>query len=199
VASVALERHGSRGSQAIVVRDRRTGARRAIYRVRESYRRIPAGEPGPIVLLRWSGDGNWIFFAIVPQGSNSIAADGLMIQVVSAHGGPPHRLATALAYRDYLAWCGGRLVLTAGANRLATTNKRLLVASPPNWKARPLVRSTQRAWGSVACAPDGRSVVVQSQPESTDYNFSHTRWALWRISLDGSQRKLTSPPARNAE
>jgi hypothetical protein len=34
---------------------------------------------------------------------------------------------------------------------------------------------------------------VQSQPASTDANFFHTRWSLWRVGLDGTKRRLTSP------
>jgi dipeptidyl aminopeptidase/acylaminoacyl peptidase len=199
VASVAVARKGARGTQTIVVHDRRTGATRAVYRVRESYDRIPAGAPGPIVLYRWSGDGRWIFFAIDPQGSNSIAADGLLLQVVSASGGRPRQITWTLAYPDYLAWCSGRLVFTGGGDRLATTSKRLLVASPPMWRPRPLVNTPGRAWGSLACARDGRSVVVQSQRQSKDYSFLHTHWALWRVGLDGSTVQLTFPPASDAD
>ena len=51
----------------------------------------------------------------------------------------------------------------------------------------------------MACAPDGRSVVVQSQPASNDASFFTTRWQLWRVGLDGSRRQLTSPPAHYAD
>ena len=199
VAAAVAKRQGDEGTNAIVVRNRSTGARRTVYLVHESYRRTPAGAPGPIVLSRWSGDGRWLFFAIDPQGSNSIAADGLLLQVVSTSGGPPHRLGMTLGYADYMTWCSGRLVFTGGGNRLATTNKQLLIASPPAWRARPLIRTPKRAWGSAACAPDGRSVVTQSQPTSEDYNFSATRWELWRIGMNGSQRRLTSPPPLSAD
>src|SRR5262249_36418663 len=80
-----------------------------------------------------------------------------------------------------------------------TNTKRLLVASPPDWRARPLVDAPGRAWGSVACAADGRSVVVQSQRQSTDADFFATRWALSRVGLDGRQTRLTSPPAGYAD
>jgi hypothetical protein len=93
VATVVAKRHGDRGTNAIVVRNRDTGTTRTVYLVHESYGKIPAGSPGPILLNRWSGDGRWLFFTIDPQGSNSIAADGLMLQVVSARGGRPHRVA----------------------------------------------------------------------------------------------------------
>jgi hypothetical protein len=199
VATIVAKRQGDEGTNAIVVRNRSTGARRTVYLVHESYRRIPAGSPGPIVLFRWSGDGRWLFFAIVPQGSNSIAADGLFLQVVSTKGGRPHRIGMNLAYSDYMTWCSGRLVFTGGGNRLATTNKRLLVASPPAWRARPLIKTPKRAWGSVVCAPDGHSLVAQSQRSREDYDFFETQWELWRVGLNGLQRRLTSPPPRSAD
>jgi len=199
VATVVGKRHGDRGTNAIVVRNRSTGATRTIYVVPESYRSIPAGSPGPIMLFRWSGDGRWLFFAIVPQGSASLAADGLRLQVISTQGGRPHRIGMTLGYSDYLSWCSGRLVFTGGGNRLATTNKRLLVASPPAWQARPLIETPKRAWGSLACAPGGRSLVAQSQPTSEDYTFSATKWELWRVGMNGSKRRLTSPPVYSAD
>jgi hypothetical protein len=198
-ATVVAKRHGNQGTNAIVVRSRRTGATRTIYRVLESYRSIPAGAPGPIMLFRWSGDGRWLFFAIDPQGSASLAADGLPLQVISTKGGRPHRLGMTLAYSDYLTWCSGRLVFTGGGDRLATTNKRLLVASTPAWRARPLLETPKRAWGSLACAPNSRSLVAQSQPRSEDYNFSATKWELWRVGMNGSRRRLTSPPPHSAD
>jgi hypothetical protein len=104
-----------------------------------------------------------------------------------------------LLYPDYLAWCSGRLVFTAGKDRVATHNKRLLVAAPPTWHPRTLVVAPRRAWGSVVCSPDNRSVVVQSQPQSTNASFFATRWALWGVGLDGVQRRLTSPSAGYAD
>ena len=199
VATVIARRHGDRGTNAIVVRNRKTGTTRPIYRVPESYRSIPAGGPGPILLSRWSGDGRWLFFAIDPQGSASIAADGLLLQVISRDGGRPHRIGPTLAYSDYMTWCSGRLVFTGGGNRLATTNKRLLVASPPTWRPRPLIKTPKRAWGSLTCAPDGRSLVAQSQPTREDYSFFATKWELWRVGMNGSQRRLTSPPPGSAD
>jgi dipeptidyl aminopeptidase/acylaminoacyl peptidase len=154
----------------------------------------PGETPGPIVLLRWSGDDRWIFFSVDPGGSGSIAADGLTLRVVPAKGGPVRPLARMLLYRDYTAWCGGRLVFSAGTDRVATHNKRLLAAAAPSWRPRPLVVAPRRAWGSLTCAHDGRSVVVQSQRESNNPSFFATRWSLWRVGLDGSRTRLTSPP-----
>ena len=127
------------------------------------------------------------------------AADGLILRVVRVTGGRMREIAWSLGSADYMAWCGGKLVLTAGNDRVAVQHKRLLVAAPPDWRARPLARAPGRAWGSMACAPDGRSVVVQSQPASNDASFFATRWQLWRVGLDGWRRQLTSPPAHYAD
>jgi hypothetical protein len=90
-------------------------------------------------------------------------------------------------------------VVVAGGDRIAAHNKRLVVTGPPAWRSRPLLRAPGRAFGSLACAPDGRSVVVQSQPDSDDGNFFHTHWALWRVGLDGRAARLTSPPSGYAD
>ena len=183
----------------IWVRDMRTGRSRPVYSAKVWGNTCCLTSPGPIELLRWSGDDRWIFFAIDPGGSGSIAADGLILRVVPASGGPAHRVATMLVNDNYLAWCGGRLVFTSGNDRIAVHHKQLEIAAPPDWRPRPLVLAPGRAWGAIACAPDQRSVVVQSQPQSENANFFATRWQLWRIGLDGSQSRLTSPPAHHAD
>jgi hypothetical protein len=198
-ARIVFRRNGRRGSQTIVVRNRRTGLDRPVLTVRESYMRAPAGMPGPLGLVGWSPDSRRLLFYLDPQGSASLAADGLTVQTVSSRGGPVRTVARMLVHSDYLTWCGRRLVLTAGGDRIATTNKRLAVATAPDWRARTLVHARGRAWGAVTCAPDGRSVVVQSQPDRNDGYFFHTHWALWRVGLDGSLTRLTSPPKGYAD
>ena len=193
-ASVRSSGTGRRAKQTIWVTELGTHRSHPVFSETQSYKRIGPGEtPGPIMLLGWSADARWIFFMIDPGGSASIAADGLTLRVVSASGGHPSKVARMLPYPDYLAWCGGRLVFTGGGDRVATHGKRLLVASPPRWRPRPLVDAPERAWGSLACAPDGRSLVAQSQRASNDPGFFAPRWALWRVGLDGSVRRLTSP------
>jgi dipeptidyl aminopeptidase/acylaminoacyl peptidase len=174
----------------VVTKDGRT---RELYRVSRHYH-VVSDDKGPIELLRWSGDGRWLFFVIDPDGSGSIQADGLMLRVIGADGGRPVRIAPMLVYGDYLAWCGGRLVFTAGGDRVATDRKRLLLASPPRWHARPLVPGTRRVWGSLVCSPTTRSLVAQSQGQSSNPSFFATHWALWRVGLEGSTWRLTSPP-----
>lgn len=191
---------GRSATQTIWVKDRRTGRSHPLFSETQYYKTIGPGEtPGPIVLRGWSGDERWIFFFIDPGGSASIAADGLTVRVVSVEGGRPRKLAKMLLYADYLAWCGNRLVFSAGIDRVATNHKRLLVASPPRWRPRSLVDDRTRAWGSLACAPNRRWLVAQSQRQSSNPNFFATRWALWRVGLDGSHRRLTSPPRGYAD
>jgi hypothetical protein len=199
-ATVRASGHGKTAKQTIWITNRRTGRSHPVFSETEYYTTIGPGEtPGPIMLTGWSGDERWVFFSIDPGGSGSIAADGLTLRVVSIDGGHAHKLARMLLYRDYLAWCGHRLVFTAGMDRVATNHKRLLVADPPLWRPRPLVNGPTRAWGSLACAPSGRWFVAQSQRQSDNPRFFATHWALWRVGLDGSMRRLTSPPPGYAD
>jgi hypothetical protein len=191
--TVRVQRHGQTGSQTIVFRGR------AALTVHESYTSIPGGVPGPIVLIGVSPDGRWILYGIDPQSSESIAADGLTVRAVRSAGGPTRVVASGLLNGDYRDWCGGTLVMTAGGDRIATHHKHLIATRPPGWHARTLVHAPGRAWGSLACAPDHRSVVVQSQRDSTSYDLSRTHWALWRVDLDGSATQLTRPPAGYAD
>jgi hypothetical protein len=195
VASIRVERRpgAATGSQSIVV------GGRAIYTVRESYRRIPAGAPGPLALLAWSPDSRRLLFYVDPMGSQSIAADGIELQMIGVTGGKPRNVVAMLAYPDYVAWCGPRLVLTAGGSRLATEHKWLALATPPGWHARRLVAGPARAWGSLACASGGARLAAQSQPVSHDANFFATRWSLWSIGLDGIATRLTTPPSGYAD
>jgi len=172
----------------------RRGAAHAVYSAKVSGDVTGLESAGPIWLLGWSGDARWIFFAIDSGSSASIAADGLVLQVVAAAGGAPHRLGVTLPYSDYLAWCGGSVVYSAGRDRIAIHGKRLLIASPPAWRPRALVAAPGRSFGSLTCAPAGRSVVVQSQPSSTNAGFFATHWSLWSVALDGRHHVLTSPP-----
>jgi hypothetical protein len=199
-ATVRPSGRGKKAKQTIWVTNRRTRRSHPVFAETQYYRTIGPGEtPGPIVLRGWSGDDRWLFFFIDPGGSGSMAADGLTLRVVSVDGGRPSRVAKMLLYPDYLAWCDGRLVFTAGIDRVATNRKRLLVAAPPRWRPRLLVNAPARAWGSLACARRGDWLVAQSQAQSSNANFFATHWALWRVGLDGSLRRLTSPPDGSAD
>jgi hypothetical protein len=131
-------------SQSIVYRGR------VVLTIHESRTVAPAGRPGPIEIAELSPDRQWVLYAIDPQGSASLAADGLTLRAVRVTGGRSFTVAHGLAYDDYRAWCGGRLVMTAGGDRIAVHAKRLIVTGPPDWHARPLVRTPGRSFGSLA-------------------------------------------------
>ncbi len=152
-------------------------------------------ETGPVIPVKLSGDGRWLFFAVDPYASSSISADGLDLLVVSTRGGAVHHLGLTLVYPDYLSWCGGRLIYAQGGDRIAIHGKRLLVASPPDWLPKPLWADNKaRTFASPACAPDGTAVAVLVQHTSVDARFFATRWQLWRVGLDGVRSLIDAPP-----
>jgi hypothetical protein len=170
-----------------------------VLRMHEDRSKVPGGVPGPLGLVMWSPDGRWLFYFIDPFGSDSYAADGLVLRALDVSTGKSIPVGRGLLSADYRTWCGSTLVLTLGGNRIATDNKRLEVARAPGWKPHLLWKAPARAFGSLDCAPDGKSVVVQAQHESTDAHFFAPRWQLWRVGLDGSHTLLDAPPAGFAD
>jgi hypothetical protein len=200
LARVRSSGNGRTAKETIWVTDRRSHTSRVVFTESEYYKQVTGLEsPGPIELLRLSDDGRYVFFAIDPDSSGSIAADGLILRMVPASGGPARELGVALPYPDYLTWCGGRLVWIAGGDRVAIHAKQLVSAGPPSWRPRPLWNERSRSFASPACAPDGRSVAVLSQRSSEDANFFHTRWRLWQVGFAGTRHLLDVPPRAAAD
>jgi hypothetical protein len=179
------------GSQSLVFKGK------VVLTVQESYKDAPAGDPGPLWPFGASPDGRWILYTIDPFGSASIPADGLQLKAIRPGGGRSYTLPLGLLYGDYHAWCGNRFVMTAGGDRIAVHAKRLIVTGPPGWKPHRLVPDPRLSFGSLVC--DGGGVIVQAQPSSTDANFFHTHWSLYRVGLDGSTTRLTRPPTGYAD
>jgi hypothetical protein len=186
---VVVHRTGSTGTQTIV------SAGKPVLTIHERFGKdTPAGEPGPILLLGSSPDRKWILYSIDPMGSASIVADGVAIRAVSTSGGRSFPVAFGLGSDSYRAWCGGKLVMTAGGDRITTHHKWLVVTGPPDWRARVILRDPRSAFASLVCSPDGRSVVVESAPATGLNMNARSPWSIWRVALDGTRTRLTTPP-----
>jgi hypothetical protein len=169
--------------------DRTAGTEMILDRGRVIYRH--RRREGPIELFGASPGGAWVLFAIDPQGSASLAADGLGLEAVSTRTGKVRHVTDGLLYRDYRGWCDGKLVLTAGGDRIASNNKRLIVTQPPDWKVQTVVRAPRRAFGAMACW--GSDVVVQTAPASA--TTMNPRWELWVVAVDtGKHVVIDRPP-----
>jgi outer membrane protein assembly factor BamB len=154
---------------------------------------VRARKGDAVALDGTSPDGRWVLYAIDRFASASLAADGLPVRAVGAAGGRSYPIATGLVYASYRSWCDGRLVMTAGFDRDATTHKWLITSSPPAWGSRVLVEDAARAFGSLTCASDG--IVVQSTTASPE-GYRSPHWSLWHVAWNGKLERLTSPPAR---
>jgi hypothetical protein len=181
----------TKDSQSIVFKGK------VVLKIHENHKGFPAGSPGPIEVEGVSPDGKWILYAIDPQGSASLAADGLTLRAVSVATGHSRVVASGLLYDDYRAWCGRSLVMTAGGDRISTHNKWLIATGPPDWRAHVVFRDSRVAFGSLAC--DGDGIVVQSAPASGVNDTVHAHWSIWRVGLDGSRTRLTRPDAASDE
>lgn len=173
----------STDSQSIVFRGK------VVLKIHENHKGFPAGSPGPIQLEGVSPDGRWILYAIDPQGSASLAADGLTLKAIRSTGGRSHTVASGLLYGDYRAWCDRKLAITAGGDRYAGHHKFLLVTSPPLWHARRIVIAPKFAFGSLACK--GNGIVVQA---TRDGMTTSPRWSLWGLGLEGGMGVVDTPP-----
>ncbi|HEV2592064.1 MAG TPA: hypothetical protein VGU02_09240 [Gaiellaceae bacterium] len=191
IATVRATGHGKTAKQVIWVTDLRTHRRRPVFTVSEYYK-VVSWAHGPIILLAIGG--GTVFFAIDPDGSASIAADGLPLHEVPVAGGRTRTLGMMLPYPDYVTWCGGHLVWIEGRDRVAIHAKQLVASAPPDWRPHPLVADRSLSFSTPACSPDATAVAVLAQHSSVDAGFFHTRWQLWRVGLDGTRSVLDVPP-----
>lgn len=197
LATCREETHRAAAHRQFVVPGLTTRHQSLVYRGRTLFTERRPGNP--VLPLGISPDRRWAFFSVDRFGSLSILLDGVPLRVVATRGGPTHVLPAMLLDAAYRTWCGGRVVLTVGDGRYPWSNKRLVVTGPPAWGVQALGRAPGRAFGASTCAPDGRSLVVQSQRASAASRQLAARWALWRVALDGRETQLTHPPRGAAD
>jgi Tol biopolymer transport system component len=147
-----------------------------------------------------SATGGWIAWWSYQEGGAYIGLDGVPLKVAAAGSHPIRVVPQMLSNRDFVTWCGQRLVLVAGASRTTTYGKSIVVAGPPAWHARSVSRDGTRSWSSPACSPDGRDVVAAAGRNFAEPAFGLEQRSLWVLAADGSSRhRLTSPPTGQSD
>jgi hypothetical protein len=144
----------------------------------------------------------WVVFWLRSGRSNSIAADGLPLRVKRlATGVVGGRIVDAsLLHPDYVAWCGGNLLVVAGGGRYATEGKHVRIATPPTWQSRDLSRDATRSWVSPTCSPDRRWIAAAAGPNRIEARFGQESRSIWRLFTGRAMRRqITFPPAGRSD
>ena len=130
------------------------------------------------IIAGFAPDGRVLWW-LDPQGSGSIAADGLPLY---ANRG---RVSSTLVFRDYVIRCGGHLAVVAGGDRYATHRKRIL------FDGRDVSDDSTRSWVSPSCTANGRLVAAAGRNwEENRFGAEHR--AIWQLLP--TRRQLTRPP-----
>lgn len=168
----------------------RSGAGRAGSRSRARTARPP--------FSGWSPDGRWLLYWQNGLCSASIAADGLALKAAPASGAARPRTAIGhmLLYRDYLSWCGRRLIAAVTPSRETQLHSALVETGPPAWRQRTIQQGSRLSWVSPACSPSGKLLAAAAGPSTQDSEFGVEHRSIWLLARDGKVvRQLTSPPA----
>jgi hypothetical protein len=168
--------------RGIWVVDLRTGRARQVYRV-------PRGHDVSPGVAGWSPDGRWILFQPDPSNSASVAMDGLPLDAVPAAGGSRPVQVVPSMLSQPLAWCGGRLVVSAGGGRFTFHHKHLVAAGPPAWRASPVSPGPALGWMQPACDPAGAWVAAIAAPNRDVIALARPS-GLWALRADGSAAHL---------
>lgn len=115
-----------------------------------------------------------------PQGSGSIAADGITL----FDGRTP--LAPTLVFPDYVALCGSRLAYAAGHDRYTTFGKRIVL------DGRDVSRDTSLSWVSPSCDASGLLVAAAGRNWHEKYIGRGENRSIWELAP--VRRRLTAPP-----
>jgi dipeptidyl aminopeptidase/acylaminoacyl peptidase len=181
--------------QEIWLFDLKSGARRKLFRVR-------GDAPASPKLAAFSPSGRWLVFW--EEIGASLDADGAPLLAVPVAGGRAVLISPRqLIYRDFMTWCGNRLVFVLNhGGRQVTLGDGIAATAPPQWHVQTILRAGGRtSWNSVACpAAQGREkLVVAGGPSSGDSPFGHEHRSLWLLHpRRGAKPALLShtvPPA----
>ncbi len=150
-----------------------------------------------VTLNGWSPDGTRVCFWTFPEGSPSLAADGVPLSCVSAQGGTPIQVVKAmLPEPTFVAWSptGKDIAIISGANRETWFNKALVVASPNGERMQSLTTLDQTALAPT-WAPGGENLAYVGAPAMQGVvGGDAARLALagrriWTIRMNGEKKK----------
>jgi hypothetical protein len=133
-----------------------------------------------VLIAGWAPGGRVLWWDD-PQGSASIAADGLFLYANRT------KVGATLVYPDYVVRCGSHLALADGGDRYAMHGKRIV------FDGRDASRDPSRSWVSPSCSPDGSTLVAAASRNAMPLRIGREHRAIWRLEPDREQ--LTHPPA----
>lgn len=175
------------GGDRVEVLDVTDGRAATIYRV-------TPGTNAPPEVAGWSPDGRWVlFFSRYPGKA------GVPLNAAPAEGGAwANVFDPVLPYRDFLSWCGNRLLLSGGAKSVPSEGNQILLSGPPRWRFLNLSVDFSRSWIWPSCSPNGRWVVAIATSNRPETPPGHGVRAVWLLSTDGSRRARLTGAARTA-
>jgi hypothetical protein len=115
-----------------------------------------------------------------PQGSGSIAADGITL----FDGAKP--LAPTLVFPDFVTVCGDRLAYAAGHDRYTTAGKRIVL------DGRNVSGDPSLSWVSPSCGSSGLLAAAAGRSWQERYIGRGENRSIWELAP--VRRRLTEPP-----
>jgi dipeptidyl aminopeptidase/acylaminoacyl peptidase len=190
-ARLAVSRTAARGRvEEIWLVDVRSRSRRELFR---EPRRMGA----PLLVEGFSPDGRRLLFWQDLDASASLLADGVPLLEIPTAGGEPRAVTRELYFRDYVTWCGGRLVYVIDhGGRTVTQGDGIAAAAAPGWGSRTiLVAGRRTSWTSPACGPNGQ-LAVAAGPSGEDEPFGHEERSVWLVRGETARRLTATVPPR---
>lgn len=93
-----------------------------------------------------------------------------------------------LPYGDFLTWCGDKLVLSGGVERVPSEGNQILLSGPPRWRFHNLSADFSRSWIWPSCSPSGRLVAATATPKRAEIPPGRGARSVWVLSIDGTRR-----------
>lgn len=137
-------------------------------------RTVYASASNALDLAGWSPDGKYLTFWYDPQGSASLASDGLTLYIQPVQGGPAAKLGDTLPYHDWVAWSPNsqEVALVTGMGRgLYEPTRTISVCRIPAATCAPVPLARGQLSMEPAWTADG-SLVVARAPGGTNDGFS---------------------------